>query len=396
MRTIMTRRAFALGAFACGTSAAMAAPGSSRKDKPSNAPSRTATARPRFTALDSEATHVAGVPNARFGADDLARYAEALGTDPALVQDPWLVISGGGENGAFGAGLLTGWSEAGARPTFSVVTGLSTGALIAPFVFAGAHWDERLKQLYTSVSAADIFEFGATPESLLDTWPLGRMIDREVTAKLLADIAVQHRRGRRLFVVTTNVDTGRPICWNMGAIAASGDPAAEKLFQDVLLASSSIPGIFPPVYLEVETPHGQIGEMHVDGGVTTPFFLAPEPILAGEKVYALPARQVYVVVNNQLSADFEVTPRMLLSILGRSLSAAVKSGTRAAIAAHRAFAQRAGFDLKFATIGSSFSETASGPFDNRYMAKLFAHGALLGRSGAGFGGQGSSRIATAP
>jgi len=157
---------------------------------------------------------VADIPDARFYADSVEDYRRAIGTAGLLWSDPWLVLSGGGENGAFGAGLLAGWSAMGERPNFSVVTGLSTGALIAPFAFAGSAYDAALKDCYTGITAADIFEFGATPESLLDTWPLGKLIARKVTAPFLEAVAAQHRRGRRLFVLTTSVDTQRAVVWS--------------------------------------------------------------------------------------------------------------------------------------------------------------------------------------
>ena len=345
-----------------------------------------------FVVADSEATTVSGIADARFMADMPEAFRAALGSDTIVSRAPWLALSGGGDNGAFGAGLLAGWNVAGGRPDFGVVTGISTGALTAPFVFAGSRWDEKLRSAYTEVSASDIFEFGATRESLLDTWPLERLIDREVTAELMADIAREHRRGRRLFVLTTNIDTGRPVGWNMGAIAVSGAAGAEALFQKVLLASASIPGLFPPVYVDVETGGRTFREMHVDGGVTTPFFIAPERVIASGAGGALPARQVYVVVNAQLAADFMVTPSMTIGVLGRSLSAAVKASTRMAIGVHEAFARRAEIDLMIASIPDDFRTVASGPFDGRYMKALFARGVELGSRGAAFGPQ-SNRVA---
>ncbi|HEY8565161.1 MAG TPA: patatin-like phospholipase family protein [Beijerinckiaceae bacterium] len=377
---MITRRAFGWTSL----SLAVAASGSARAA--TRAPKlKEETGRASFGVADPEATTVSGIANARFMADMPEAFAAALDGDAIVGQAPWLAVSSGGENGAFGAGLLTGWSAAGTRPAFGVVTGISTGALTAPFVFAGPRWDARLRGAYTEVTAADVFEFGATKESLLDTWPLERLIDREVTAELLADIAAEHRRGRRLFVITTNIDTGRPVAWNMGAIAASGAASAEALFQKVLLASSSIPGLFPPVYIDVETNGRRFREMHVDGGVTTPFFVAPESVIAtGTR---LPARQVYVIVNNQLAPDFAVTPSMTLGVLGRSLTAAVKAGTRLAIRAHEDFARRAEIDLRIATMPDAFQATASGPFDGRYMKALFAYAADLGARGDAFGPQ---------
>lgn len=378
----VSRRLFGLSGLSLALG--LAGPGQAgarvRPDEPVKAP----VERPGLRQSDLEATTIAGIPDARFMADDSRAYLAALGTDPVLGRDPWLALSGGGENGAYGAGLLSGWSLTGSRPGFSVVTGISAGALVAPFAFAGPRWDATLRAVFDSLNAADVFEFGSTKESLLDAWPLARLIARQVTPELLADVAARHREGRRLFVLTTSIDTGRPICWNIGAIAESGSPAAEGLVQDVLLASASIPGIFPPVHLERTAGGRTFTEMHGDGAITTPFYVAPESMIARGSGRVLPARTVYVIVNTQLAADFQATPRMTLAVLGRALSAAVKAGTRAALLAHAAFAGRTGIDLRTTSIGERFTETASGPFDGRYMRKLFAHGEDLARGEAAF------------
>ncbi len=160
---------------------------------------------------------------------------------------------------------------------------LSIGALIAPYAFLGPRYDEELRKNFTEITAADVFEDKATPESLLDTWPLKRLIEKRVTAEMLAAIAAEHSKGRRLLVATTNLDAGRRVIWNMGAIAARGDEKALKLFRDILLASSSIPGFFPPVAIEVEANGKKFQEMHLDGTITAPFFVAPESMLGAEQ-----------------------------------------------------------------------------------------------------------------
>lgn len=381
----LTRRSLALSALFSGAAVGLASPAAAKavvKEVPKVPAGVDKTARPAFTAADSDATTVAGIAGARFAADDAAAFLAALGNDAGIGRDPWLTLSGGGSNGAFGAGLVAGWTATGRRPIFSVVTGISTGALTAPFAFAGPQHDPALRAAYTEVDAADIFEFGATPESLLDTWPLAKLIERNITPALLADIAAGHRAGRRLFVITTNVDTGRAVGWNLGAIAVAGGPAAAKLFRDVLLASSSIPGIFPPTHIAVEANGRTFSEMHVDGGVTSAFFVAPEPMVATGS--ALPARQVYAVVNNSTAPDFAVTPRMTLTVLGRAMAAAVKAATRMAIAVHESYAARTGLDLRIASIPENFKAVERGPFDHLYMKALFAFAAGEMRDGAAF------------
>ena len=228
--------------------------------------------RPDFTADDQAAAIIPGIPDARFWADSEQDFLAALPKDPG----PWLALSTGGGDGAYGAGLLSGWSESGKRPEFSVVTGVSTGSLMAPFAFIGSSQDSGLKRAYTETNAGDIFEDTKTPESLVDTWPLKRLIEREVTPELLAQVAEGYKKGRRLFVATTNLDAERGVIWNMGAIAAKGDDNALKLFRNILLASTAIPGLFPPVLIDVEANGKKTQEMHADGGLSAQVFVAPE------------------------------------------------------------------------------------------------------------------------
>src|SRR5580700_2707839 len=257
--------------------------------------------RPPFTATDDAAATVPGMPDARFWADSEADFEKALPPQPG----PWLILSTGGTDGAFGAGLLNGLSAAGTRPDYAVVTGVSTGALMAPFAFAGAKYDVALKDAYTKITSADVFEVGSTGESFLDSWPLKDLIAKQITPQLLADIAAGYRAGRRLFVVTTDLDAERSVVWNMGAIAAraadqTGGAAAVNLFRSVLLASGSIPGAFPPVLIDVEGNGKHFAEMHVDGGVGGQFFVAPPAMLASTSTDRIPASQLYIVVNSAL------------------------------------------------------------------------------------------------
>ena len=197
------------------------------------APAKTPAAQPQpqakqlppripFTAADEVAATIPGMPDARFWADSIADFTAALPPQPG----PWIALSSGGADGAFGAGLLNGLSESGRRPDYAVVTGVSTGALMAPFVFAGPRYDDALRTAYTKLTAADVFEVGSTGESFVDSWPLKDLIAKQITPALFADIAAAHKSGRRLFVVTTDLDAERSVVWNMGAIAAHGGDAA--------------------------------------------------------------------------------------------------------------------------------------------------------------------------
>jgi predicted acylesterase/phospholipase RssA len=333
-----------------------------------------------FTAAEDATAVVPGIPEARFWADSTADYKNALPSKPG----PWLVLSSGGEDGAFGAGLINGLNASGKRPEYSVVTGVSAGALIAPFAFAGAAYDDALRDAFTKITSADIFEVGATPESFVDTWPLKDLIAKEVTPALLADIAAQHRAGRRLFIVTTDIDAERSVVWNMGAIAAHGGDAALNLFRSVLLASTSIPGAFPPVQIEVESDGKRFAEMHVDGGVGGQFFVAPAAFMSATSNYRLPATQLYIVVNSGLQPDFAVVQRSTPSILAQAVGMAVQNDTRLMLDRAYIVAKRSDVGFNVASVPPTFNAPSRGPFDTDYMKALFQTGYDLGNSATPF------------
>ncbi len=329
-----------------------------------------------FTIAEDAIAIVPGFPDARFWADSEPDYANAL---PAQ-SGPWLVLTSGGADGAFGGGLLTGLTAAGKRPDYPLVTGVSTGALMAPFIFAGPRYDDALRKAYTQVSAADIFEAGSsTGESFVNSWPLKDFIAKQITPELMADIAAAHRAGRRLFVVTTNLDAERSVVWNMGAIAAQGGEQATKLFCSILLASAAIPGGFPPVMIDVEANGKHFAEMHVDGGLGGQFFVAPASLMTATSQYRLPATALYVVVNTGLQPDFKVVDRFAPSILTQSIGMAVPVDTRLMIDRAYLAARRSGIDFNVATIPTSFNVPSAGAFDPKYMGALFQTGFEQGR-----------------
>jgi predicted acylesterase/phospholipase RssA len=367
-------------------------PGANAK-KPPAAPAAPAAGVPKlpprtpFTAADDASAAIAGMPDARFFADSIADYTKALPPQPG----PWLILSTGGEDGAFGAGFLNGLSAAGKRSDYAVVTGVSTGALMAPFAFAGAKYDNALKAAYTQITAADIFEVGSTGDSFLDSWPLKDLIAKEITPGLLADIAAAHKSGRRLFVVTTDLDAERSVVWNMGAIAAHaadkpGGDAALALFRTVLLASGSIPGAFPPVLIDVEGNGKHFQEMHVDGGVGGQFFVAPPALTASDSGYKIPATQLYIVVNAGLEPDFAVVEPSTPTILAQTVGTAVMVDLRLML--DRAFvaAKNSGIGFNVATIPAGFFAPSRGPFDPNYMNALFNTGFDQGKSENPFAG----------
>lgn len=337
--------------------------------------------RPDFTAADQDVAIIPNIPDARFWADSDTDFIKALPT----VSGPWINLSTGGGDGAFGAGLLNGWSQSGKRPQFALVTGVSTGALMAPFVFVGSSMDSGLKRAYTEYNAGDIFEDVKTPESLVDTWPLKRLIAKEVTPELLAAVADGHRAGRRLFVATTNLDASRGVVWNMGAIAARGDDAALKLFRDILLASTAIPGLFPPVLIDVEVNGKPNKEMHADGGLAAQLYTAPETLLNSSSTYKLPATELYVIANTGLSPEFQMGERSLLGVLGRSISVGVRSMMRLAVDRAYAAAKRSDipFNLAYPALAAT-DQQARGVFDSEYMKSLFDIGVARGKTGTPF------------
>jgi hypothetical protein len=337
-----------------------------------------------FTAAEDAIAGIPGMPDARFWADSIADFKAALPPQPG----PWITFSSGGADGAFGAGLLNGLTESGKRPDYAMVAGVSTGALMAPFVFAGPKYDASLRA-YTKITAADVFEIGNTGESFLDSWPLKDLIAKQITPELLADIAAGHRAGRRLFVVTTNLDAQRSVVWNMGAIAThaadkNGGDAALKLFRTILLASSAIPGGFPPVLIDVEADGKQFAEMHVDGGVGGQFFVAPPALMAATSDYKLPATALYVVINTGLQPEFHVVDRSTPSVLTNTVGAAVQVDTRLMMDRAYLVAKRSGVPFNVATVPADFNAPSHGPFDPDYMSALFQVGEQMGRSATPF------------
>lgn len=245
----------------------------------------------------SDRATVLGLPNERFLIGGgyasitqeymaaLARRRAFLGLASDAVNPPLdlLAISGGGEDGAFGAGLLNGWTVEGSRPVFNLVTGVSTGALTAPFAFIGSSADAALKQVYTGVTFADVatmrnFTAVIFNDALSDTAPLLATISRQLDDAMLAAIAQGYREGRLLLIGTTNLDTQLPVIWNIGAIANSGDPRAAGVIRRILLASAAIPGFFPPVLFDVEVDGRRYQELHVDGGAVAQAFLYPTAV----------------------------------------------------------------------------------------------------------------------
>jgi predicted acylesterase/phospholipase RssA len=341
-----------------------------------------------YTPQEQSTAVIPGIPGARVWADDPGLATERpIGSGVALKQPTALALSGGGADGAFGAGLLAGWSTRGTRPQFTVVTGASAGALIAPFAFMGPAYDDMLKSVFASGEMANLLQSdglaGLFGTGLFKTAPLRNLIARHVDAALLEAIAHEYRTGRRLYVVTTNLDAQRTAIWDMGKIAASGDPRALELFRNVLTASASIPGVFSPVLIDVEADGKRFAEMHVDGGVTTNVLIVPEAaLLSGTPLFAPDARpKVYIVMNGKLAPDFEVVTPSTVLIAARSFETSVRANTRNALLASYQFAKRRNWEFNLASIDPDYPKSTSIGFDPTYMQQLFEYGYRRGRSG---------------
>jgi hypothetical protein len=346
------------------------------------------------TALTDQATVLGGVPNARFFADTQAqgmakealaaldRERQQLGrpTGP-MPPASFLAISGGGDDGAFGAGLLVGWTERGDRPEFKLVTGISTGSLIAPFAFLGSRYDDVLRKIYTDVKPDDIFETRGLmtaffDDALRDTTPLFGMISKYLDEKMMAEIAQEYGKGRLLLIGTTDLDAQRPVIWNIGAIAASGRPGALDLIHRILLASAAVPAAFPPVMVDVEAGGQHYQEMHVDGGAIVQTFLYPPTVTAGlnlQQGQLARERHAYVIRNGRLDPNWASVDRRVFSIAGRAISTMIYYSGQNDVYRLQNTTKRDGVDFNLAYIGRDFNFEHKEDFDQPYMRALFAY-----------------------
>ena len=313
----------------------------------------------------------------------------AAGNDGPLPEADFLAVSGGGENGAFGAGLLCGWSETGQRPEFKLVTGISTGALTAPFAFLGPQYDPQLREVYTGLYPSDVLEERSIlalllGDALSSNEPLRRTIQRFLTPTMLNDIAVAYEHGRLLLIGTTNLDEGRPVIWNVTKIAASQHPKAPTLIEQILIASAAIPGAFPPEMIDVEAGGKSYQEMHVDGGASAQVFVYPPSIqfnVVAQNHGISRDRRMYVIRNARLDPRWEEIKRRTLTILGRAVSSLIQTQGIGDLYRIYVAAVRDKIDFNLASIPETFKVTLEKPFDPHYMRALFAVGYQLGRNG---------------
>ncbi|MEY4685189.1 MAG: hypothetical protein RLZ25_1648 [Pseudomonadota bacterium] len=309
------------------------------------------------------------------------RKDQGLPTDP-LPKASFLALSGGGDDGAFGAGLLNGWTRAGTRPVFKLVTGISTGALLAPFAFIGPDQDVTLTRVYTQSTPKDILEersflSAISDDALADNAPLGRLLERYVTQDLLKAIAREYAKGRLLLIATTNLDSRQAVIWNMTRIAASGHPKALPLFRQIMLASAAIPGAFPPAMIDVAVEGRPYQEMHVDGGAMAQVFLYPPAFKLGElgRTMGLEReRELFLIRNSRLDAEWSEVQRQTLSIAGRAISSLIQTQGAGDLYRIYAIAQRDNVSYHLAYIPESFKAVHREEFDPSYMKALYQRG----------------------
>ncbi|MGO9741202.1 MAG: patatin-like phospholipase family protein [Roseiarcus sp.] len=332
-----------------------------------------------------------GAPNIRYWADATASTVQGLAR-PAVVQKGrpfvYLALSGGGGGGAFGAGVLNGWSESGTRPQFTIVSGVSTGALIAPFAFLGPDYDDRLRQIYTNGEAQRLIGQPDPLRALVHPGVFGpgrlrRLVELYLDDDLIRAIAREDQKGRRLLVVTTNLDAQRAVVWDMGAIATSGEPKAFELFRSVLAASASIPVVFAPQMIEVEADNRIFQEMHADGTLSAPVCTLPDAVLFGGKPILRARRPaLYVIVNGRIDPSFAVVPDQVEAIAAQSLSTLNRVGTKAVLAQTYDVAHREGLSFHLSYIGQDHPDSGGTGFETDAMRQLYDYGYAKARFGA--------------
>lgn len=380
-------------ALACGLTLSGCAALQPRNAVPNQALAQAATL-PEISGVRAWADEVPANPAAEVhrrvpGLPRLGQRAPRIDGRPVVST---LALSGGGSDGAFGAGVLTGWTARGDRPQFDIVTGVSAGAIIAPFAYLGPRHDPTLREVWTQYRAEQIVTAQILPgllggAALADTAPLADLIAKYVDDRLLAAIAAEYRKGRLLLVGTTNLDAQRPVVWNMGGIAASPHPAAPDLFRKVLLASAAIPGVFPPVRIPVRAGGQLYEELHVDGGTTRDVFISPldVPLKSFDRLYdAPPVRRIYVIQNGKLSPEYAPVEQQTIPISVRAIYTLMKSQNRGELYRIWRIAEDAGAEFKLISVPRTFRAPPAKPFDPEYQAALFDEGVRLGRSSTGW------------
>ena len=296
-----------------------------------------------------------------------------------------LALSGGGAGGAFGAGAVAGLTRAGTRPAFDVVTGVSAGALVAPYAFLGPSWDAQLLDAFTGVAGDNLLQsrglgviFGS---SVYSGRPLRQLVDAYVSDEMIRAIAGEAAKGRLLLVATTDVASGEPVVWDLGAIAKNGGSAAIALIRDVLVASASVPGMFPPVIIRVAENGLNDDQAHVDGAATVPFFVPPALLQTARSVPATGRAAVFVIVDGSLSEGARTTRLTARAILSRSIRVGLDHLLLTTLELTAATAQLEGADLQYSSLPADYPLPDIFDFSARTRRPLFHYAYQCAESG---------------
>ena len=201
------------------------------------------------------------------------RYSKKNGSVPFDI----LTLTGGGSRGAFGTGLILGWTDKGNIPKFDIITGISTGAVMAPFIFLGEEELKKVEYFYTKMHTENVFV--STWSSffgygyIMNAKPLKKLFKKNFDKAFLDKVTQEHKKGRRLYIGTTNIDTGQLTVWDMGAIASSDREDKYQRFADIVYASSALPVYLPPQYMSVDVDGKDYYQMHIDGGIYAQVFM---------------------------------------------------------------------------------------------------------------------------
>jgi hypothetical protein len=292
--------------------------------------------------------------------------------------------------------VLCGWTVSGdrpgtnGRPNYSVVTGISTGALIAPYAFLGPRYDDSIRRFYTTIEDRDIYRLrpvrGLFSIALADNWPLANLIDQSLTPQIIQEVAEEHRKGRRLYIGTTELESGRFVCWDIGEIAARNGPGDRELIKQILLGSSAIPAFFPPARIPVTVNGRNLVEHHGDGGASMPIFFRP-PFVAPEErgngSADLAGVDLYLLVAGKLYADARPIRERTVRIGARSVSTLAYAQTRAELQRLHLLSIIHGMNYHLAAIPPEFpTPEGSAEFDRPLMNAMFNEGYALAASGA--------------
>jgi hypothetical protein len=301
---------------------------------------------------------------------------------------PFLLFPGGGPNGAYGAGYLSGWSESGTRPTFHIVTGISTGALIAPFAFLGEKYDVKLKEFYTTLSTKDLlkkrfFMAGIASDAVMSSDPLKKIIDTYISLELMNEIAEQEKLGRVLLIGSTNMDALRPVIWNITKIATFGTEEALNLIRDVIYASISIPIVFPPVIINTEAGGNTYEEIHADGGVSSQVFLFPTELDWNSMTESLdlPSKpNLYIICNDRIDPVWKYTESKATDLAARAIFSLIRTQIIGNLDQLYLLSEQNDFNYHATYVPKDFVVESQELFDTTYMHALYNSGYEAGFS----------------